>query len=177
MPNDAFMIKWFVACSAPCHYLDQCWLTVDWTHFSELNKFQWTWTQIARFMWPTWGPPGSCRPQVGPMNLAIRGIKIQFSRQKMNFKPFSTKSSHDDELILSEYFAFCIKRFIYSLWSRDAIWWHGSRSTWARGMACWLMAPSHYVNQCWLLISEVLWHSHGANFAANTESIDKRNVL
>ena len=24
-------------------------------------------SQIARFMWPTWGPPGSCRPQVGPM--------------------------------------------------------------------------------------------------------------
>ena len=23
--------------------------------------------QIARFMWPTWGPPVSCRPQVGPM--------------------------------------------------------------------------------------------------------------
>ena len=23
--------------------------------------------QIAIFMWPTWGPPGSCRPQVGPM--------------------------------------------------------------------------------------------------------------
>ena len=22
---------------------------------------------ITRFMWPTWGPPGSCRPQVGPM--------------------------------------------------------------------------------------------------------------
>ena len=22
---------------------------------------------IARFMWPTWGPPGSCRPQVAPM--------------------------------------------------------------------------------------------------------------
>ena len=24
-------------------------------------------SQIARFVWPTWGPPGSCRPQVGPM--------------------------------------------------------------------------------------------------------------
>ena len=23
--------------------------------------------QIARFTWPTWGPLGSCRPQVGPM--------------------------------------------------------------------------------------------------------------
>ena len=33
-------------------------------------------SQIARFMGPTWGPPGSCRPHVGPhvgpMNLAIR---------------------------------------------------------------------------------------------------------
>ena len=24
-------------------------------------------TQIARFMGPAWGPPGSCRPQMGPM--------------------------------------------------------------------------------------------------------------
>ena len=24
-------------------------------------------TQTARFTWPTWGQPGSCRPQVGPM--------------------------------------------------------------------------------------------------------------
>ena len=24
-------------------------------------------TQIARFIGPTWGPPGSCQPQVGPM--------------------------------------------------------------------------------------------------------------
>ena len=24
-------------------------------------------TQIANFMGPTWGPPGSCRPQMGPM--------------------------------------------------------------------------------------------------------------
>ena len=24
-------------------------------------------SQIASFMWPAWGPPGSCRPHVGPM--------------------------------------------------------------------------------------------------------------
>ena len=33
-------------------------------------------TQIARFTGPIWGPPGSCRPEVGPyvgpINLAIR---------------------------------------------------------------------------------------------------------
>ena len=27
----------------------------------------WQYTQIAKFMGPTWGPPGSCRPQMGPM--------------------------------------------------------------------------------------------------------------
>ena len=26
-------------------------------------------------------------------------------------------------------------------------------------MACCLTAPSHYLNQCWLIISKVLWHS------------------
>ena len=25
------------------------------------------WPQITKFMGPTWGPPGSCRPQLGPM--------------------------------------------------------------------------------------------------------------
>ena len=29
--------------------------------------FQITFDQIAKFMGPTWGPPGSCRPQMGRM--------------------------------------------------------------------------------------------------------------
>ena len=29
-------------------------------------------SQIAKFMGSTWGPLGSCRPHVGPMNLALR---------------------------------------------------------------------------------------------------------
>ena len=33
----------------------------------------------------------------------------------------------------------------------DAIWWHGS-STLAHVMACYPTAPSHYLNQCWLII-------------------------
>ena len=31
-----------------------------------LRTNNWT-TQIAKFMGPTWDPPGSCRPQMGPM--------------------------------------------------------------------------------------------------------------
>ena len=33
------------------------------------------------------------------------------------------------------------------------------QSTLAQVMASCLMAPSHYLSQCWLMISEVLWHT------------------
>ena len=39
-----------------------------------------------------------------------------------------------------------------SLWPGDAIWWHRTRSTLAQVMARCLTAPSHYLNQCWLII-------------------------
>ena len=37
----------------------------------------------------------------------------------------------------------------------DAIWQQKTGSTLAQVMACCLMAPSHYLNQCWLIISTV----------------------
>ena len=46
-----------------------------------------------------------------------------------------------------------------SLWPSDTICWDRIASTVAQIMACCLMAPSHYLNQCWLIISEVLWHA------------------
>ena len=49
--------------------------------------------------------------------------------------------------------------FLNSLWPSDAIWRQRSGSTFAQVMACYLMAPSHYLNQCWLIIGEVPWHS------------------
>ena len=55
-----------------------------------------------------------------------------------------------------------------SLWPSDAIWRHRSMSTLAQVMACCLTAPSHYLNQCWLMISEVLWHSPNTNSTENT---------
>ena len=43
---------------------------------------------------------------------------------------------------------------LYRLWPSGVIWWHKSRSTLAQLMACCLMAPSHYLNQCWPIINE-----------------------
>ena len=48
---------------------------------------------------------------------------------------------------------------INSLAPSDAIWWHRTVSTLVQVMACCLTAPSHYLNQCWLIMSRVLWHS------------------
>ena len=58
--------------------------------------------------------------------------------------------------------------WVNSLWPSDAIWRHRSMSTLAQVMACCLTAPSHYLNQCWLMIREVLWHSPDSNFTENT---------
>ena len=49
--------------------------------------------------------------------------------------------------------------FLNSLWNSNNKWWHESGSTLAQVMAWCCQAPSHHLNQCWLLISEVLWHS------------------
>ena len=58
-----------------------------------------------------------------------------------------------------------------SLGPSEAIWWHRSGSTLAQVMACCLTAPSHCLNQRWLMISEVLWHSTDSNFTENTQDI------
>ena len=38
------------------------------------------------------------------------------------------------------------------------------------------MAPSHYLNQCWLLISEFLWHSSDCNFTVSAQATFVYNV-
>ena len=63
-------------------------------------------------------------------------------------------------------------QWINSLWPSDAIWRQRSGSTLAQVMACCLTAPSHYLNQCLLIISKVWWHSSEGNF---TEDISASN--
>ena len=39
-----------------------------------------------------------------------------------------------------------------SFWSGDAIWWHRSGLTLVQVMVCYMVVPSHYLNQCSLII-------------------------
>ena len=59
---------------------------------------------------------------------------------------------------------------VHSLWPNDAIWQLKSGLTLAQVVACCLTAPSHYLNQYWLLIREVLWHSPGRNFTVSVQA-------
>ena len=48
------------------------WCTEQWMNGAcwksgEATAEPWVGSQITKFMGPTWGPPGSCRPQMGPM--------------------------------------------------------------------------------------------------------------
>ena len=54
-----------------------------------------------------------------------------------------------------------IERFVInSLWLSDGMLQHRYWSTLAQVMACCLMAPSHYLNQCWLIMKGIWWCSH-----------------
>ena len=60
-----------------------------------------------------------------------------------------------------------------------AIWPQSFRSTLARVMACCLTAPSHYLNQCWLIISEILLKANSPemfNISINGMSLKMINL-
>ena len=47
----------------------------------------------------------------------------------------------------------------------------GASSTLTQVMTCCLMAPSHYLNQCWLIIKGLMWDSSDSNFTRGTPDI------
>ena len=58
-----------------------------------------------------------------------------------------------------------------SLWPCNDIWRHGSLSTLAHIMACWLTTLDHYQNQHWFFICDILWHSPAENSPRNVRDI------
>ena len=64
-----------------------------------------------------------------------------------------------------------------SLRPSDTRWRQRSGSTLPQLMACCLMAPSHNLNQCWLIISKVEWHSFKDEFTRDTSAINHWNYL
>ena len=64
-----------------------------------------------------------------------------------------------------------------SLWPSYVIWRHRSGSTLAQVMVCCLTAPSHYLNQCWHVISKVLRHSSEGIIMRRSEDTNQWNKI
>ena len=64
-----------------------------------------------------------------------------------------------------------------SLRPSDAVWRQRSGSTSAQVMACCHTTPSRYLNQIWLIISKVEWHSSKGKFTRDTSAISHWNYL
>ena len=62
-----------------------------------------------------------------------------------------------------------------SLAPNDAIWRQRSSSTLAQVMACCLTAPSHYLNQSWLINTKILRHSSEGIIMKRMEDTYKQN--
>ena len=66
-----------------------------------------------------------------------------------------------------------VKSFsIFSLRPSDTIWQHRSSSTLVQVMGCCCQATTHYLNQCWLIVSDIQWQSPEGNFVRNTSVIN-----
>ena len=64
-----------------------------------------------------------------------------------------------------------------SLGPSDATWRQRTESTLAQVMACCLTAPSHYLNQCWLIISKFLWHPSEGITLRKSEETNQLNKI
>ena len=100
------------------------------------------------------------------------GDIIHFNIKMMPYE-FPLLGQHDLTNVLSLLYqeSYIWKNGLNSLLPTDAICRYRSGSTLAQVMACCLTAPSHYLNQCRLIISEVLRHSSQGNFTWNANDI------
>ena len=71
----------------------------------------------------------------------------------------------------------CVTRlqWVNLLWFSGAIWWHRFGSTLSQEMDCCFTAPSHYLNQCWLTISQLQQYQSKGNFTRDTSAINYWN--
>ena len=67
--------------------------------------------------------------------------------------------------------------WINSLGPSDTRWRQRTESTLAQVMACCLTAPSHYLSQCWLVVSKFLWHLYDGTTLRKSEETNQWNKI
>ena len=131
---------------APSHYLNQCWLTItNQCQLSYVEYQEQTWMLIEPFYCWFVFIILYCVPKSKHMMMGWINIATNFPTHLWCRYHILPRQRYEPDF--------------NSLGPSDAIWHWRSWSTLVQVMACCLMAPSHYLNQCWLIISNILWHS------------------
>ena len=150
---------YFIKCPLITSNLVQMYLP-SW---SQMSKFFGRCNLLTHWQWlVAWSAPSHCLNQCWDIvNLTLRN-KLQWNINQ-SAKLFIHQNVFEN--VICEIASVLSRgRWVNSLGPSDVIWRQGSGSTLAQVMTCCLMAPSHYLNQCWLIISKVLWHSSEGNF-------------
>ena len=91
-------------------------------------------------------------------NEEVRVMMITFHMRFFSITGFLCKESTSESRLtywepgkIADSLQLTFSNFLNSMCPSDAIWRHRSGSTLAQVMACCLTAPSHYLNQCWLI--------------------------
>ena len=149
-PRDAYMLRLAnIIGEATSHYLNQCCSIVNWTLNNKLH----------------FNRNSNIFLQENVFENVVCEMSAILSRPQCVNVLVLCISSHP-------HLWYCTSlsrpQCVNSLRPSDAIWRHRSGSTLAQAMACCLTAPSHCLNQCWLIISNVLWHASEGNFIRDT---------
>ena len=130
--------------SAPCVYFNTLRPRQNGRHFPDdilkrifLNGNIWIPIEISLKFVPK-----------GPINNIPALVQIMAWR-----RPSDKSLSEPMMVTLPTHICVTQPQWVNSLWSSDTIWRHRHGTTWDWVMACFLTTPSHYLNQCRLLIS------------------------
>ena len=97
-----------------------------------------------------------------------RVVPVMTTRVRCTVATRYTAIIHD-QLLPDLCICYCLP-LVNSLWPGDTIWRGISGSTLTQVIGSCLTTPNHYLNQCWLSISDVLWHLSESNFTVSSQA-------
>ena len=129
-------IKIWNALVAPSHYLNQCWRIVNWTLG---DKRQWNFNQNTKFF----------IHENAFENIVCEMVAILSRGRWVN---------GDLYMIVAADWTDGVCGCIYCNWNSIVKLYVKKRSgsILVQVITCWLMTPNHYLDQCWLIMTEVM---------------------
>ena len=139
----------------------QCHLVSTVVHTMHLNMKKWhislCWTFASAFV--SW-KQRDCINSDQCLSRKSHEITVRSSTSVSSLLSWTQSTWTEKSMLVGFWPCFITVIFLLnSLWPGDTIRRLRSGSTLSQEMACCLTVPSHYLHQCWLIISEVLWHS------------------